>query len=282
MRQPFAPSLISQLRRIPLTAVLQAVGARQDRTDKARWHAVSGTISVTGTKFFNWTTGVGSGGAIDLAIHLCGFDFKSAVAWLSSRYAQSQYIPAAAEAQISTLRLAAPAPGHLARVVQYLIGERRIPRHLVEQLIDAGDLYADHHANAVFLARGHRRKPIGAELRGTGPHSWRGMAPGSRKDQGYFCVCDKRAHAAIICESAIDAISCLAIHPRHCCVSTAGARPNPAWLPALIGQYPRIYCGFDADTTGDAMAKAMTQAYPAITRLRPTQHDWNDLLRAQR
>lgn len=279
MSPPFAPSLIRRLRCIPLTAVLQAVGARQDRDDKARWHAATGTVSVTGAKFFNWNTGAGGGGAIDLAMHLCGFDFKPAVAWLCRCFPGSQHIPAVAGPLKTNLRLPAPAPGHLARVVQYLVAERQIPRHWVAQLVDAGDLYADHRANAVFLAR-CRRAPVGAELRGTGPHPWRGMAPGSRKDQGYFSVCDNSAHAAILCESAIDAVSCLAIHPRHCCISTAGARPNPAWLPALIGQYPRIYCGFDADSTGDAMAKAMIEAYPAITRLRPALHDWNDLLRA--
>jgi len=281
MSPPFAPNLIRRLRRIPLTAVLQAAGACQDRDDKARWHTAAGAISVTGTKFFNWNTATGGGGAIDLAMHLYGFDFKAAAVWLCRHFPNCRDIPVVVP-QPSALRLPAPAPGHLAKVVQYLVGERHIPHCLVTQLIDVDDLYADHRANAVFLTRDQRRDPVGAELRGTGPHLWRGMAPGSRKDEGYFCVRDTRCQAAIICESAIDAISCLAIHPRHCCVSTAGARPNPAWLPSLISQYPRIYCGFDADPTGDAMASAMCQTYPAIARLRPRHHDWNDQLRAQR
>jgi len=280
MSPPFAPSRISRLRRIPVAAVLQAAGVRQDRNDKARWHAATGVLSVTGTKFFNWNTGTGGGGAIDMAIHLFGCNFTSAVAWLSSHFPQCPDIPADAPLK-STLRLPAPAPGHLPRVVHYLVIERRIPRRLVARRIDAGDLYADHRANAVFLTREPRRDPVGAELRGTGPHAWRGMAPGSRKDHGYFCVCESPTHAAIICESAIDALSCLAIHPLCCCISTAGARPHPAWLPALIDRYPRIYCGFDADPTGDAMARAMSRAHPAIARLRPTHHDWNDQLRAQ-
>ncbi len=281
MSLAFEPSLISRLRRIPLTAVLQAAGARQDRHDKARWHADAGAISVTGTKFFNWKTGTGGGGAIDLAIHLFGFDFKAAAAWLCRHSPDRRDIPAAVPPP-STLRLPAPAPGLLARVVHYLVGERQIPLRLVAHLVDAGDLYADRRANAVFLTRDQRRDPVGAELRGTGPHAWRGMAPGSRKDLGYFCIRDDLCQAAIICESAIDAISCFVIHPSYCCVSTAGARPNPVWLPSLISQYSRIYCGFDADPTGDAMARDMIQAYPAITRLLPTHHDWNDQLRAQR
>lgn len=281
MSPPFAPSLICRLRRIPLAAVLQASGARQDRDDKARWHADVGAISVTGTKFFNWNARIGGGGAIDLAMHLCDFDFKTAAAWLCTHFPDGTHMQVA-EPQPPALRLPAPSPGHLARVMKYLIDQRRLPYRLVTQLIDAEDLYADHRANAVFLTRDPCRNPVGAELRGTGPHVWRGMTPGSRKDQGYFCVRNTHCQAAIICESAIDAISCLAIHPHHCCVSTAGATPSPAWVPSLISQYPRIYCGFDADQTGDAMACAISQTYPTIARLRPTYHDWNDQLRAQR
>ena len=38
---------------------------------------------------------------------------------------------------------------------------------------------------------------------------WRGMAPGSQKDLGYFSVQEQDATMVILCESAIDAISCL-------------------------------------------------------------------------
>ena len=41
-----------------------------------------------------------------------------------------------------------------------------------------------------------------------------------------------------------------------------------------------LYCGFDADATGDQMAHAMLAIYPAIQRLRPPLHDWNDVLTA--
>jgi hypothetical protein len=79
----------------------------------------------------------------------------------------------------------------------------------------------------------------------------------------------------------IDAISCFALHPNCRCLSTAGARPNPRWLPALLAHSQEVFYGFDTDTTGDAMAQAMSSLYPAVRRLRPAAHDWNDLLRSQ-
>ena len=65
------------------------------------------------------------------------------------------------------------------------------------------------------------------------------------------------------------------------CISTAGARPNPLWLTSLIRQNYVIYCGFDADPVGDFHAQNMICLYPQILRLRPTAHDWNDVLKAK-
>jgi len=122
---------------------------------------------------------------------------------------------------------------------------------------------------------------VGAELRGPTARPWRGMAPGSRKDPGYFAVPTVPCSAIILCESALDALSCSALPPRPHCLSTAGARPNPRWLSAFIDQGLRIYCGFDADPTGDAMALAMISLYPTVKRLRPSLKDWNDVLRSR-
>ena len=132
------------------------------------------------------------------------------------------------------LRLPPPAPEHFAPVRRYLIEQRHLPGALLDPLIDASTLYADARTNAVFLLRGRDDQPVGAELRGTGPAAWRGMAPGSRKDHGFFAVPACRhaqsptpLEACVLCESAIDALSCHALHPAYRCLSTAGARPNP-------------------------------------------------------
>lgn len=238
----------------------------------------------------NWTQGVGGGGAIDLVMHLHGGGFKEALQWLAHHFPDPFRSPDPLSPQKPVLRLPSRQPRHLERVRNYLIKERALPADLIGSLIRSGSLYADQHANAVFLLLGKGNQPVGAELRGSGPAAWRGMAPGSRKDLGFFSVpvpaplSPPVATPAgiILCESAIDALSCFVLHPDHHCVSTAGARPNPAWLPELLATGPAIYCGFDADPTGEAMAQAMTARHPAIQRLRPPRLDWNDTLRAAR
>ena len=280
----------NRLRGISLETVLSAVGAEPDRRDKAKWHTVQGVLSVCGMKFINWNQGHGGGGAIDLAMHLNAINFRAAVEWLSRRFpcpcpclragTHRQAPQLALSAPKPKLALPTPDPAQLSRVKCYLFAERGLPAALIEPLIQAGVIYADTRANAVFLLLGNNQRPVGAELRGTTERSWRGLASGSRKDLGYFAIGHQHISDVILCESAIDAISCAALNAGRLCISTSGARPNPVWLPSLLDQGRHIYCGFDADPTGDHMAEAMIALHPVIQRLRPPLHDWNDALKA--
>lgn len=293
--------MANRLRVVPLPEVLRLWGAHPDRRDKSKWHTSRGTLSVNGAKFINWNCDAGGGGAIDLVIHLAGeCSFREALHWLHTHFDDQlplEFGPASALRPAQrVLSLPAPAPAQLRPIQSYLVTQRALAPSLLDPLIASGTLYADHKANAVFLllakeahganANADAATVVGAELRGTGSIPWRGMAPGSRKDHGYFSISpsvDDDPRPIILCESAIDAISCLALHPGHLCISTSGARPNPAWLQALIDKNPNrpIYCGYDADDTGDRMARAMGTFHPEIQRLRPVRHDWNDLLRSR-
>jgi len=271
-----------RLRAIPLPEVLVAAGAKPDRYDKARWHTPAGVISLSGMKFYNWNRDRGGGGAIDLVIHLYELDFRSALAWLSHRFTALIPAPPPSSSQKTSLKLPVPQARTLPAVKHYLATERAIDDAVLNRLILSGRLYADAHANAVFLLLGKQQCPVGAELRGTIGRPWRGMARGSQKNLGYFSIRDTHIERIVLCESAIDAISCFLIQPHSWCISTAGARPDPPWLPAISRIPIPVYCGFDADEHGDAAAANMIQRHPSTTRLRPPKHDWNDALKARR
>jgi len=267
-----------RLRALPLEAVLLRSGATRDRADKAKWHTARGVISVAGTKFMNWNRSFGGGGAIDLAMHLGGLRFQNALEWLSLNFPDHE---ASDPSRVLPRRLILPPRDDrkLLVVRRYLYDQRRLPAALVEPLIAGGSLYADMRDNAVFLILGSEEEPVGAEIRGTTGVPWRGLAPGSRKDLGYFSIPVLEPAAVILCESAIDAVSCLALYYRTLCISTAGARPNPIWLESLLQQGKHVYCGFDADPTGDEMASAMIATHPTVKRLRPPLKDWNEVLK---
>ena len=280
-----------RVRDIPLEAVLRFHGAQRDRRDKAKWHTQQGPLSVTEPKFTNWQQGRGGGGAIDLVMHLANVDVRTAVKWLEQHLAAGHLTAGEATTHSSSrtlsttpaptrqLRLPAPDGRMLARVCHYLTAGRHLAASLVEPLLTSGTLYADSRGNAVFLmVAGQANRPVGAELRGTGPQAWRGMAPGTRKDLGYFWIGVKGSRQLVLCESAIDAISCHQMHSQYICLSTAGVRTNPHWLSGLVNRGYDIFCGFDSDESGDGCADRMMAIHPAIRRLRPPAHDWNDAL----
>jgi hypothetical protein len=271
-----------RVRGIPLQEVLQLAGAKRDRYDKAKWHTSKGAISCTAAKFMNWNQGVGGGGAIDLAMHLNNLRFKAAVEWLCLHFRNLDVQAPPEPARAAELILPPEDAGKLPAVKRYLTDQRSIALSLIRHLVECGRLYADTRGNAVFLLLEKENRPVGAELRGTSSARWRGMASGSQRDLGYFSVPAPGATTVILCESAIDAISCFELHPMCLCLSTSGARANPTWLPPLLRRHREIYCGFDSDSTGETMATNMMAQNPEIRRLRPSQHDWNDVLKQYR
>jgi hypothetical protein len=227
----------------------------------------------------NWNLDLGGGGAIDLVMHVRQVGFGQALEWLELHFDGPHPPQPTTKLRAQSLSLPPSVATNWPPVQRYLIEESKLPATLLQSLIQSGALYADAQANAVFLLVDSVGSPVGAELRGTTACAWRGMAPGSRKDGGFFAVSATSSQAIVLCESAIDALSCHAFHPAFRCLSTSGARPDPAWLAGLIAQALPIYCGFDADPTGDAMAQRMHDLHPSIRRLRPAAKDWNDLLR---
>jgi hypothetical protein len=287
--------LAAAVRAIPLENVLTHWGADRDRLDRARWNTHVGTLSITGSKFFNWQRQQGGGGAIDLVMHLGGGNWRQAVRWLAPQLAaqsvptRDQHKDAATSRPVRPvlaapqqgLRLPAASAAQLPRVRRYLIDQRQLAAHLIDTLIQQGTVYADQRANAVFrMLAGKPNRTIGAELRGTGPTRWRGLAPGSRRDTGYFWIGQGGSRTIVLCESAIDAISCIQLDPTRICLSTAGVRHNPPWLSPLLHGYD-VHCGFDNDEAGHAAAETMIMLHPSIKRLVPPAHDWNDVLISQ-
>ena len=275
---------VTFVRDIGLCQVLKQVGARRDKNDPTKWHTMQGILSVNGQKFFNWTKNKGGGGAIDLMLHLHPIDFNQAVSWLDKHYASPDTQRVNEEKPFThtlhtPLILPKSHPKYLPQIIRYLTSNRCLPQALIQPLIDAGNLYADDKSNAVFLLLGKEKIVVGAEIRGTTNKIWHALAPGSKKNLGFFYIKSDTSKLVVLCESAIDALSYYSLNPDCIAISTAGAHPNPPWLSTLIKRGYRVFCGFDADKTGDLMAKQMTALYPVIERLRPEKHDWNDVLK---
>lgn len=95
--RPVPISTLAKWRALDAAEVLVALAdhAKCDQTfvpvkqaNSTRWHASIGgaefELVLTGPKFWDTRANVGGGGAVDLAVHLVGGDFKKAVAKLKA------------------------------------------------------------------------------------------------------------------------------------------------------------------------------------------------------
>jgi hypothetical protein len=272
---------IEALRDIALEEVLLCFGAKKDHYDKSKWHTAKGTISLNGRKFFNWSENKGGGGAIDLAMYLGGTGFRQTLLWLQHNFPFPLVKPHSVKKAATQQQLILPekVDANMLKVWQYLHYRRCIPKKMIHSLVHSGRLYADGRYNAVFMLLGKEKKAVGAELVGT-ICRWRGMAPGSRKNLGGFCMTTGCPDHIVLCESAVDTVSYCALHSDCMAISTAGVSASPGWLPEIINLGLDVFCGFDTDDVGDCMASKMIEKYPGIQRKKPPKKDWNEVLKS--
>ncbi len=306
-------ALVAQARQLDLRDTIQTLGGVQDRYDTHKWRVNDEHISINGERFYNHDQQKGGGGSIDLVMHVTGYTFRQAVAYLNHEAGPEQAVAAAAQhgarqgQEIVERGARAPfnAPerqeDRWAQVRTYLTEQRGLPRDLVDDLHERGALYADRRSNAVFIRQDAEGHATGAALRGTAPGSeFKGLAPGSRRDEGHFSYTIVVGRPEpydtpqyYVTESPIDALSRAALIQRagergtFTFVSTDGHGELPRQqIDEGLARGALVHCGFDNDKGGAALWERVKEAYPraeAIERERPPAgaKDWNDALRAQ-
>jgi len=307
-------ALVAQARQLDLRDTIQTLGGAHDRYDTHKWRVNDEHISINGERFYNHDQQKGGGGSIDLVMHVTGYNFKQAVAYLNHEAGPELAVAAAANhgaRERTTQAQEIVERGERAPFMQpardedrwpqvraYLVEQRDIPRGMVDELHDRGMIYADGRANAVFLRTDAEGQAVGASLRGTLPGSeFQGLAYGTRRDEGHFSFtigASERYSAPQyhITESPIDALS------RAALIERAGERGEYVFLSNDgHGDLPKrqieeglsrgalVHCGFDNDAGGTKLWEQVKEAYPraeAIVRERPPAgaKDWNDALRA--
>ena len=267
---------IERLRNIKLEAVLESAGAARDPKDRNNWRTEQGRITLTGQKFFNHDAKKGGGGAIDLTIHLLNCGFREAVAFLENLPVPKMEVTERDEVRSV---VPAPAPEYWQRVKRYLVEVRFLDEKIIDELHEAGTIYADRYQNAVFLSETRK----GAELRGTGSRNFHGY----RGEKGPFVVPGDPEFIAFT-ESAIDAIS-LKILQRPACDMTVYSFSGGA--KNLIQRCARsllergchnIFATFDNDAAGEEFMQCLFEVLPesSCVGFHPLDgfKDWNQEL----
>ena len=282
----------NSVRDLPLSDVAYELGLEPDPNDKHKWQNEHHTISITGSKFYDWKQMNGGGGAIDLVMHVNESDYKQSVAWLGDRFGETATIEAANyktreiinHEPVREFVPPVPAQNKWQNVKQYLTRSRKLPSGLVDQLHEQGLVYADENQNAVFIRRSIDESRItGASLRGTAgeDNKFKGLAKGSRRKDGWFYFergeqSNDPVRRVVLVESPIDAMSLSVLErtdsKKTLYVSTDGAGQIPT---EYLKEVREIVIAFDRDKAGREMTERISAQLPKAIVKTPFALDWN-------
>jgi hypothetical protein len=294
------------VRSLPMTEVLERLGLKPDPADKKQWIDAEKRfrISIKDAKFFDHTAGKGGGGAIDLAMHVLGRDYRGTVSWLASAMGVSQTVKGVASDALSksqsVVAEAQKEPAFIARSVEvdpkliedYLVTRRGLP----SRVLKLNSIVTDERKNIGFVMKDENGQVRGLELKGTGKTPFTGLALGSSRE-AVFRIGAKgtteSGYDLVVTESAIDALSYLYTSSRDqhqnglYIISTSGARRRlPQGAARIAANAASILVGFDNDTAGDKAAVSMMEALRTwfkgtVKRVRSKGKDWNEQLMAE-
>jgi hypothetical protein len=295
-------SQVEQLRDLPLEDVAWELGLHHDR---GKWEGHGHIINIDGSKFYDFAPEQqkGSGGAIDLVMHVNNCDFRQAVVWLHDRFGEAGALRAAIAKtrQVTALIIQLePRPQFTLpvedktfwqAVSNYLTQKRGIPQNFVEALHNRGLVYASEQQNAVFVMRNLDGQAKGAFLRGTRGenNTFKGYEKGTIRRDSWFHFHwggqpTDQVEKVVLCKSPIDTISIAILEyqvrgdmPPTRTLYMAVDSPNS--LPVEQLQHiPNVQVAFDPDEAGNAAAQAVKELLPQSKRLKPKAADWNQQL----
>jgi histone H3/H4 len=285
------------LRATDCRVVLNAYGASIDPRDRTKYITQSGSISVSKkdpTIWSNFSAEVSSKGAIDLIMHLEDCNFTTARRWLLDNIPADKLGIAADivnyaldnEPQYKPLEMPALEPD-APRTIQYLTEHRGLQKSLVNDLVRAGYIAETEnkgYRNAVFIFK-NGGEISGAEIRvnhdgGNCLKRWR--AEGSKP--GTFFVEGGNDKVAI-CESPIDAISYVQMHPNCSAIAVGGTQGIEAikcFMYEHKDEFSTYVAASDNDSGGIAFARKLQKEGIVSEHHAPDSKDWNqDLLDMQ-
>ena len=171
---------------------------------------------------------------------------------------------------------------------KYLIEQRKLSEHLVDQMIEKGDIYESKaYHNVVFVGRDKEQNPRYAAMRGTDENRYRGESKGSEKAYGFGHVgTDEKL---FVFESPIDLLSYITAVPedweKHSYISLGGLSEKA--MKRMYTEYPHIhsiYLCLDNDEPGNERCRQFVSLIPeklSVYRLEPVKKDWNECLAAE-
>lgn len=273
-------ALFERYKSIRLSEVFERLDAHPNQDgDSSKWKIDGiGNIITKGQRWQNVHTEVDKGyGGPSLVKHVLGFEnHVEGLRWMIKEFGEEfgdELVSDELESGPKDFSPPERFPDISDRVAHYLIHDRFLPSHLVNELIRSGSVYGSHPwyekagryithvTRCVFLG------PASAELRDTTPDGFKGCCDGSQTDASGFSVRPAQAAAenlVAMTEAAIDAISYRALFPGRFVMSTNGAGRFLLQYRVAREAVERgfgVRMALDADMAGDVPAQKIFNAF---------------------
>jgi hypothetical protein len=279
---------LQRIRDIPLPELFTLCGYTVDPTNNNQYLGPLGKISIETkngkAKFYNHDVQKGGGGAIDLIMHLEGFDFNGACAFLTNSFDRDAIIKAAIykathdalEALKTPVPLPMPDESTWLHVRHYLMTIYKLTAVTLDKLHETGKVFSDFRHNACF-AYG----TDGVELQSITDRTWRGFR-GKKTD--FFTVQRGNASQAVaFVDSALEALSYAEMNQKTSVIAGSGSKKMIGLAKQVIAKKLKLIVAFGAHEAGEVTAHKLLSAVPGGERHRPPDdQDWNSVLMAQK
>ena len=258
-----------------LAEIAARLGLEPEPNHPGRWQRAGFVVDIEGERFYNPSSRRG-GGSIALIVQMRHCSYGQAINWLK------QGAPAVKRTEQTTqpAQPQPPAPSFTppvadeqqwSQVRRYLIEQRHLIAQLVEQLHEAGKVYADNAGNAVFLQVASQGRITRANLLSTNSNrSLTQVAPGSLSGDGWFQFSQGSGKLAriVLTDSPVKAISLAALEQqqeRTVYISVDPTQNLPA-LRSFATQGVRVEVAFAADLIGERKARQALNTVPGAVK----------------
>ncbi|MBR8839185.1 MAG: relaxase/mobilization nuclease domain-containing protein [Stigonema ocellatum SAG 48.90 = DSM 106950] len=174
-------------------------------------------------------------------------------------------------------------------VQEYLVGDRQLPKQIVELLHAKGWIYADDEGQTVFVGRTLEGEQTGAFVLNDNTFSSIRLDPDepATPDEedttltGCFWVATfTPIQRAVLTSDPVEVLSVMAIDPDFNQTPTLYlAADNVKAIPKeFLEKLPTVVVGLKGDEEGDAVSEEILAALPQARRINPGMAGWNKIL----
>jgi len=275
---------LDNIRSLDLLDVCEKMGYEKDIKESNIYHTPMGKIGIdknNHSKFYNYTLGVGKGGAIDLVMHCEETDFKNASRMLCDCFgvnaAVTESVKKFARRQKKVVQQKIEIKQPLRDsfldydLQKYIVDERKIKKSVFEEWLNKSKVYASKFSKSfqcIFSNAGgyFRKNPA------TGYAGWvKGSHP-----QPDIIINNSSDNNVYICESHIDAMSFQSLFSNKNVCFTNGCGGLKAAIKAIKNKNLNPIAALDNDAAAINSIKDAQRIYPKLKFIMPLLKDWND------